>query len=129
MRKKVLVVDEDENTLKAFERFFKKEHILMKEATNLQNARSLLTSENFHLLILNVGIDAAVGIELLEFKKGFQPRLPVVIITAFPEMLRKWDFKGLGITHFFSKPFDINELRRVVENELRNHPNHPMNQN
>jgi len=129
IKKSVLVVDDDENITQAFQRFFDREKVRMKSATNSKQAKALLSSQIFDLLILNIGLNELAGMELLEFKKKHYPDLPTIIISAYPEIVYKWDLEALGMTCFFAKPFDINKLRQAVDFALNKNPNHPINQN
>ncbi|OPX86490.1 MAG: Sporulation initiation phosphotransferase F [Pelotomaculum sp. PtaB.Bin104] len=73
------------------------------------------------LILLDAKMPGLNGIDtLLEIRK-FAPVVPVIIITAYTEQELIINAKKSGlIKYHLSKPFDLDELRRLVDSILHN---------
>jgi FixJ family two-component response regulator len=66
--------------------------------------------DRHHCIITDLQMPGMSGVELLEQLRRDGCRLPVILMTAFPEAnLRKRAFQS-GASCFLSKPFEANEL-------------------
>ena len=77
---RVLVVDDDENILSAFEGFLKKEHCAMVAASSAEEAFNIISHELVNLLITDVRMKWQSGATLLMKTKQLHPDLPVELI-------------------------------------------------
>ena len=59
------------------------------------------------------------GVEVLKEIRRQLPEVPVMMMTAYSEMELIEEAKELGIKRFFTKPFDIFEVRDTVVNSLQ----------
>jgi two-component system response regulator HydG len=62
------------------------------------------------------GID---GLDLLDHLKRADPALPVVIMTAFGGIESAVESMQRGAYHYVAKPFELDELRGVIERACR----------
>ncbi len=76
--------------------------------------------ESFDLVLLDLGLGGANGLDLLPKLLALQPNLAVVVITASPELGTALDAFDLGATDYIPKPFTPEEIRRVVDRLLSN---------
>lgn len=118
---RVLVFDENPLILEAFEEFFRKENYRMISAQNLQAARQQLQQQEPHLIILNVNPQSSEWKAFLDYRKQHFPHIPILGITAFPELLYQKDPALQGIDAMCLKPFEIKELRQQIRNLLACH--------
>ena len=56
------------------------------------------------------------GIEILKRLKQHDETIKVIIMTAYGELDMIQEAKDLGALTHFAKPFDIDEIRKVVRN-------------
>lgn len=112
---KVLVVDDDENILSAFETFLKKEHCSMIPATSAEDALEILERGRVDLLVTDIRLKRTSGITFLFDVKVNHPQLPVIVITGYPGLIAEKDAKTCGADYFFLKPLEINKLRDAVK--------------
>lgn len=96
-------------------------------AHDYDSAQALLDSGalgDYHCVITDLQMPGMSGIELLEQLRRDGNRLPLILMTAFPEaVLRKRALQG-GASCFLSKPFEANELLRCLNQASGNFPTH-----
>lgn len=120
---KILVVD-DEPTLRGAIRFeLEMEGAIVSEAGGGREALDLVKNGAFHLVLSDVRMAEGDGVELLENIKKLDPMTPVVmLITGFADLSAEQAYQK-GCAGFVSKPFDPEELTRLVARALKTHPN------
>jgi two-component system response regulator (stage 0 sporulation protein F) len=62
------------------------------------------------------------GLEILKRIKVLNREIQVIMITAYGELDLIQEAMKLGALTHFTKPFDIDELRKMVENYLTSVP-------
>ena len=111
---KVLVVDDDENILSAFEDFLRREHCTMVAATNSEEALRKTLNMRIDLLITDIRLKYQSGVRFFMYMKEHQPKLPVIVITGYPDLLSEAEVITYGADYFFTKPLELEQLRRAV---------------
>lgn len=112
---KVLVVDDDINILAAFEDFLRREHCYMLAASCAEEALEKLHDHRVDLLVTDVRLKSQSGVTFLLRVKGSQPKLPVIVITGYPDLVTERDARAYGADYFFLKPLEIDKLRDAVK--------------
>ena len=110
----VLVVDDDENILSAFNDFLKKERCEMIAASSMDEAMGMLERRRVDVLIADVRLGAQSGITLTMEVKRRHPGIPVILITGYPDVVSENDARSSGADYFFLKPLNIDKLREAV---------------
>jgi CheY-like chemotaxis protein len=120
---KILVVD-DEPILRGAIRFeLEKEGAIVSEAGGGREALEQVKNGAFHLVLSDLRMAEGDGVELLENIKKLDPMTPVVmLITGFADLNAESAYQK-GCAGFVSKPFDPEELVRLVARALKSHPN------
>ena len=116
---RVLVVDDDENIVRAFRSFLKKEQCLMDGASNAEEAFSKLNRTEYGLIITDIRMEGQSGETLSLRIKHHHPEIPIIVITGYPDLISEEEVKKLGADYFFIKPLDLNELRKALRKSLR----------
>jgi DNA-binding NtrC family response regulator len=111
---RVLVVDDDENIVSAFEDFLRKEHCTMVSASNAQDALSVISHQTVNLVITDVRMKWQSGITLLMKIKQMNAGLPVIVITGYPNLIQEADIRHYGAEYLFVKPLELDQLREAV---------------
>ncbi len=83
------------------------------------HARSALQTEEFALLILDLGLPGMDGLEVLKGLRADNGTIPVLILTARDSINDKVAGLDLGADDYLPKPFDIKELAARVRSLLR----------
>lgn len=72
----------------------------------------------FDCILTDVQMPGMSGLELLEHLIGRGSRVPVIIITAFPEPAIRQRALQLGARAFFSKPFDAGAMLAAIDEAI-----------
>lgn len=111
---KVLVVDDDENILSAFKEFLKGEHCSVITANNIHAAMLHLQRKNISVLITDIRLQQESGITFLLKVRTLYPKMPVIVVTGYPDMVTEEDVKIYGAEFFLQKPLDVGKLREAL---------------
>ena len=90
----------------------------VRSAENGARALELLREEPADLIISDVRMPDMNGIELLRKVREFLPDAGVVMMTAFATVETAREAFKLGADDFIQKPFDVDELKLIVEKTL-----------
>ena len=74
--------------------------------------------DNPDLVVLDMKIPGMDGIEILKHVKEIDESIKVILMTAYGKLDMIQEAKDLGALMHFAKPFDIDEIRQAVRNEL-----------
>jgi DNA-binding NtrC family response regulator len=112
----VLVVDDEVILCQSVEKILKRKGHKVDAATSVADALRILDSENkYDLIIADLMMPQAGGIELLSAVKASWPDLPVLIITGFSSIASAVETTKLGAAGYLPKPFTPEELEKAVE--------------
>ncbi len=75
--------------------------------------------EEMDCVLLDMKIPGMDGIEILKCLKEKWPHLPVFMMTAYGELDVVQEALDLGAIRYFTKPFDIFEVRDEVNKVLK----------
>jgi two-component system nitrogen regulation response regulator GlnG len=117
MNKKILVIDDDESVAWVIGKALEP---LGCEVTIKHNIRTGLKAlDKFNLILLDLVLPDGNGIEALQEIKLFNPNALVIIVTAHGKMESAVNAMKEGAYDYLEKPFDIDELKLVVEKAFR----------
>jgi two-component system OmpR family response regulator len=86
---------------------------------NGQDADLALSTQEFDLLILDLGLPKMAGLEVLRRLRARNSRLPVLILTANDSVDQRVKGLDLGADDFMAKPFALSELEARVRALVR----------
>jgi len=112
--KVVLVVDDDSTARYGIRRALEDRYRVL-EAESAAAARPLLRSENPGLLLLDIEMPSENGLDFLREVKGHENSPAVIMITAYGSEKLAVEAMKSGAYDYLPKPFEIDELRLVVE--------------
>jgi DNA-binding NtrC family response regulator len=115
MRRRVLIVDDDQSMCELLEAALKKRGFDPVWRTIAEDALSLLASEDFAVAITDLSMAGINGLELCRRILQNQPDIPVVVITAFGTMETVIAAIRAGAYDFISKPFEMDQLAMTIE--------------
>lgn len=75
--------------------------------------------ETLDCIVTDVQMPGMSGVELLEWLRGRQLAMPVVVITSYPTVAVAARVAAAGRSAFLGKPFDGDEMLHTVENLLK----------
>ncbi len=72
----------------------------------------------FDLVLMDIRMVKVSGLEALEEIKGFNPAIPIVIMTAYASVETAVEALKKGAYDYLTKPFDFDKLRIVMEHAM-----------
>ncbi|HXI20254.1 MAG TPA: diguanylate cyclase [Gemmatimonadales bacterium] len=118
---RVLVADDDQALTRTLSWILKENGYEVVAVTSGESLLERLAGEQYDLLLLDIMMPGADGLQLLERVKG-DPTLrdlPVLMISSMPPEEATVRALGLGAADFISKPFRVRELLARVKAHLR----------
>ncbi|GAB3543844.1 nitrogen regulation protein NR(I) [Noviherbaspirillum agri] len=121
--KPIWIVDDDESIRWVLEKALARENLATRSFSNARDAMDALQTSVPQVLVSDIRMPGASGLELLQMVKAKHPGLPVIVITAFSDLdSAVAAFQG-GAFEYLAKPFDVDKavelIRRALEESLR----------
>jgi two-component system response regulator AtoC len=114
----ILIVDDEEIHARALARFLGGRGHACEVATSAAAARGALKLLRPHLVLLDLRLGDADGLELLHDVKAVDPALPVIMMTAYGSVETAVRAMKAGALDYVQKPMDLEELELVVTRAL-----------
>ena len=114
----ILIIDDDISVQEVLEIALENQGYKIKKAYNITQAKTLLSSEIFDLVILDIKLGNENGLELLKVISKDFSYIPVLMITAYADPKTAVEAMKLGAKDYIPKPFDIEEFLLVVKKTL-----------
>ena len=121
--KPIWIVDDDRSIRWVLEKALARETLPCRAFGTAQEVLDELERDTPQVLVSDIRMPGASGIELLRAVKRKHPALPVIIMTAFSDLESAVSaFQG-GAFEYLPKPFDVDRavelIRRAVDESLR----------
>ncbi len=116
----ILVIDDEEAILDMFCDYFGALSYKITTVKDAEEAIRLINKDDgIDLIITDIDLPGLSGIDVLKIVRENKPEVPVIIITG----LKTLDFAISAVKHgahdYITKPFDLGEVRKIVEKVLR----------
>lgn len=118
MNEKILIVDDQYGIRILLNEVFQKEGYRTFQAANGFQAIDIVVNDKPDLIVLDMKIPGMDGIEILKRVKQIDKSIKVILMTAYGELDMIQEAKKLGALMHFAKPFDIDELRQAVREQM-----------
>ncbi|EMR07869.1 Sporulation initiation phosphotransferase F [Bhargavaea cecembensis DSE10] len=112
--KRILIVDDQNGIRLLLEEVFKRDGFKTSVAKNGYEAIERFKDTPPDCVLLDMKMPGMDGIEVLREFKSQRPDIPVFMMTAYGEQEQIDAAKALGAEKYFTKPFDIHELRSEI---------------
>lgn len=116
--KRLLIVDDQQGIRLLLNEVMKKEGYETYLAASGLEALKIAEEQEIDCVLLDMKIPGMSGVEILKHLKEKWPTIPVFMMTAYGELDIVQEALGLGAIRYFTKPFDIFELRDEVKKIL-----------
>ena len=110
----ILIVDDDATARYGMRRALEGQHKIL-EAESAANARRLMAAEGADLLLLDIEMPEESGLDFLRELKAQESSPAVIMITAYGSEKVAVEAMKSGAYDYLPKPFEVDELRLVVE--------------
>lgn len=125
-KENILIVDDDLHILELLQRHLRSMNYHTYRAASVKQAVQILAESEVDLLITDIRMPEADGLELLRYTSEHFPVLPKLVITGFPSVAGALDVIKSGATDYLSKPFTREELKQAVLQALSSAPPRPI---
>jgi DNA-binding NtrC family response regulator len=112
---KVLVVDDEQVVCQSIEKILQRKGYRVEKALSVADALDALEASDYGLIITDLMMPQAGGLDLLKSVRETQPDIPVLIITGYASIQSAVEATRLGASGYLPKPFTPEELEKSVE--------------
>ncbi len=116
----ILIVDDDPNMLSVLQNSFSEENYHVAASSNGLDAIEKCRTRPYDLIISDIMMPGATGLEVLSIAKNINPSTLVILITGFASLETAVSAIREGAYDYITKPFRLEEIKIVVKNALGN---------
>jgi two-component system nitrogen regulation response regulator GlnG len=119
---RIWIVDDDPAIRYVLEAYFDSQNLQARSFADGRSLTGALDETIPDLVMADVRLDGESGLDLMQRLRERHPELPVIVMTAYSDLdsaVRA--FRG-GAFEFLAKPFDLDEVGRLVAKALRRAP-------
>ena len=120
LAKRILVVDDEENTRIGLSKLLSHEGFIVDLAANGTEALDLLRRQRVNVVISDINMPDMNGIAFLREISRRYPSTNVIMITAYGGVESYLEAMNLGALEYLHKPIRLDELRSVMKKVFDN---------
>jgi two-component system response regulator (stage 0 sporulation protein F) len=113
--KSILVVDDQDGVCQLLQELLVSEGFQVSTACNGYKALELIEALSPAILIIDMKMPGMSGIDVLTALQNMKHNCVPIMMTAYGELEIIKEAAKLGVSHFITKPFDIDELRNLIK--------------
>ena len=114
----ILIIDDDDQLRKSFHKLLTEEGYTASSAASGESALAHLKRELPDLVVLDLRLPGINGIETFSAIHQIEPKLPVIIMTAFGTTETAIEATKLGAFDYILKPFEIPDMLSIIQQAL-----------
>ena len=114
----ILIVDDDDQLRASFEKLLREEGYRVRCAASGEAGIRMVADALPDLVIVDVRLPGINGLETFRGIKEIEPKLPVVIMTAYGSTETAIEATRQGAFDYVLKPFDIPDMLRIITQAL-----------
>lgn len=115
---RILIVDDDEGLLSVLKHLFADEGIDVTTSNDGADGIGKCRTQPFDLVITDIMMPGATGLEVLEAVKKIDPDILVILITGYASLETAIQAIREGAYDYITKPFTLEEIKIAVRNAL-----------
>ncbi len=114
----ILIVDDDPQLRQSFQKLLTDEGYNVVTAPTGEKGISMVREKAPDLVITDVRLPGMDGLRTFESMRKIEPKLPVIVMTAFGTTETAIEATKLGAFDYVLKPFDIPDILTLIEQAL-----------
>ena len=118
MKARILVVDDEQSMLDFLGVLLEENDYHVTTASSVTEGRASIAGSSFDLVLCDINMPDGSGLDLLRDIKGLDDRTSVIMMTAYTSTESAVEAMKRGAYDYVSKPFDVEELKVVVQKAL-----------
>jgi two-component system nitrogen regulation response regulator GlnG len=116
---KILIVDDDADIRRAFRRNLESPELRIVEAGDGPQAIRQVAAERPDLVVMDIRMGASNGLEVLRKLRGLDPKLLIIMMTAYGTTQTAIEAMKLGAYDYVLKPLDVPKLKTLIASALK----------
>ena len=116
---RILVIDDEESPRESMRFILKDRYDVTLTESGANGLEALGKNGPFDVVLLDMKMPQMDGLEVLSKILQFSPTMPVVMVTAITEAKPAVQAMKMGAADYLNKPFDVDEIRLVVDRILK----------
>jgi nitrogen regulation protein NR(I) len=114
----LLIVDDETNVRYSLETSLQSDELTVLTAATARQGIELVRTQKPDAVILDVRLPDMSGLDAFKLIREIDPRLPVIVVTAYTTTETAIDAMRRGAFEYLLKPFDFRQLRGVLDRAL-----------
>ena len=114
----ILIIDDDDQLRNSFKKLLSEEDYKVDGAASGEAGLNIVKKEVPDLVILDMRLPGMNGLETFQAIRKIEPKLPVIIMTAFGTTETAIEATKLGAFDYILKPFDIPDMLSLVKQAI-----------
>jgi len=115
----ILIIDDDDQLRNSFKKLLSEEGYKVDGAASGEAGLNIIKKEIPDLVIVDMRLPGMNGLETFKTIHKIEPKLPVIIMTAFGTTEIAIEATKLGAFDYILKPFDIPDMLSLVKQAIR----------
>jgi two-component system, NtrC family, response regulator AtoC len=116
---RILIIDDEESPRESLRYILKDRYDMTLTENGANGLEALSKSGPFDVVLLDMKMPQMDGLEVLSKILQITPTMPVVMVTAITEAKPAVEAMKMGAADYLNKPFDVEEIRLVVDRLLK----------
>jgi nitrogen regulation protein NR(I) len=116
---KLLLIDDEADVQYSFRRIFDSPEIELTTASSGEEGLRIIPNLKPDLVIMDVRMGGISGLETLRRLRQTDPKLLVILMTAYGTTQTAIEAMKLGAYDYLLKPFDVPKLKEIIFNALK----------
>src|ERR1700690_2631557 len=116
---KLLLIDDEEDVRYSFQRIFDSLEVEFTTASSGEEGLRVIPKFKPDLVLMDVRMGGMNGLETLRRIRATNPKLLVILMTAYGTTQTAIEAMKLGAYDYLLKPFDAPKLKEIVANALK----------
>ncbi len=118
MMSTILIIDDDDQLRKSFHKLLSEEGYTAEGAASGEAGLGIIRNQSPDLVIVDIRLPGMNGLETFEAIHDLEPKLPVIIMTAYGTTETAIEATKMGAFDYILKPFEIPDMLAVIKQAL-----------
>jgi DNA-binding NtrC family response regulator len=115
---KIFILDDEAVTVKRISQALKRDGYRVEGFISGQEALDKVKSDPPDIMVMDIRLEDADGVELMQKMHSRAPDLIVILMTGYASIEHAVNATKKGAFHYLEKPFKLNNLRRLIQEAL-----------
>ncbi len=119
MNDRILIVEDDLNTLEGLAEILSEEDFVVNKAKNAREAFSEFKKNSYNLVLMDYLLPDSDGLEIAKNILQQNGETKIIMMTAFGSVKNAVNAMKIGIYDYLTKPIDLDELLIIIRRALK----------